>query len=146
MTSIMVTVGRWAAVAVVLVATTFGVAAQQAPSVVSAWVAAPAAGATTASVYLEVANPTMYEIYVTSATTEAAGKVEFRAAASAGAEPAVVPEFAVPAFGSSRAEAGAAHMRLVGLSRPLAAGDSVRLTLTTDGGLNLAVTAPVRQP
>ncbi len=121
-------------------------AAQPAPSAVSAWVAAPAAGATTASAFVEVANPTMYDIYITGATSDAAPKVELRAGASGGAEPAVVAEFAVPAYGGTAAAATAPHLRLVGLSRPLTPGDTVQLTLTTDGGVTLKVAAPVRQP
>jgi hypothetical protein len=82
------------------------------------------------------------EIYITGATAE----VELRAAATGGAEPAVIAEFPVPAYGGTAAAASAPHLRLVGLTRPLAAGDTVQLTLTTDGGATLKVTAPVRQP
>lgn len=117
--------------------------AQPAPSAASAWIAAPAAGATSADAYVEVSNPTMYDIYVTAASTEAAASVELRAG---GAQGAVVPEFPVPAFGSTAAAVDAPHLRLVGLKKPLAAGDSVILTLTTDGGAALKVTATVRQP
>ena len=134
------------ALAVVLSAWPAGHAAQPAPSAASAWVAVPAAGASMASAYVEISNPTMYEIYITGATTDAAARVELRAGASGGAEPAVVPEFPVPAYGSTQAAATAPHLRLVGLSRPLAPGDTVQLTLTTDGGATLKVAAPVRQP
>ena len=61
-----------------------------------------------------------------------------------GAEPAVVSEFPVPAYGGTAAAATAPHLRLVGVSRPLAPGDTVQLTLTTDGGTTLKVAAPVR--
>lgn len=134
------------ALGVVLLACTAGHAAQPAPTAVSAWVAAPAAGATTTSAFVEISNPTMYEIYITGATSDVAAKVELRAGAAGGAEPAVVPEFPVPAYGGTQAAASAPHLRLVGISRPLAAGDTVQLTLTTDGGATLKVAAPVRQP
>lgn len=123
-----------------------GHAAQPAPSAVSAWVAVPASGATTTAAYVEVANPTMYEIYITAATSDVAPKVELRAGASGGAEPAAVAEFPVPAYGGTAAAATAPHLRLVGLTRPLKAGDTVQLTLTTDGGTTLKIAAPVRQP
>ena len=55
-------------------------------------------------------------------------------------------EFPVPAYGGTAAAATAPHLRLVGLTRPLTAGDTVQLTLTTDGGATLKVAAPVRQP
>lgn len=134
------------ALATVLAAWPGGRAAQPAPSAVSAWVAVPAAGATTASAYVEISNPTMYEIYITGATSDAAPKVELRAAAAGTAEPAVVTDFPVPAYGSTQAAASAPHLRLVGLTRPLKAGDTVALTLTTDGGTTLKIAAPVRQP
>lgn len=121
-------------------------AAQPAPSAVSAWVAVPVAGATATAAYVEVSNPTMYEIYITAATSDAATTVELRAAAAGGAEPAVVPEFPVPAYGGTVAAATAPHLRLIGLTKPLAAGDIVQLTLTTDGGATLKVAAAVRQP
>jgi copper(I)-binding protein len=121
-----------------------GAAQAPVPTAVSAWVAAPAAGATWAAAYVEVSNPTMYEIYVTGATADAAPTVELRAAASGDAEPPVVPEFPVPAYGSTSAAKGAPHLRLVGLTRPLKAGDTVALTLTTDGGLTLKVAAAVK--
>lgn len=119
---------------------------QPAPSIVSAWVAVPAAGATATAAYVEVSNPTMYEIYVTGASTDAAASVELRGPAPNGGEPPAVPEFAVPAYGSTTAAATAPHLRLVGLNRPLKAGDTVPLTLTTDGGVKMTVAAAVRQP
>ncbi|MBP7777668.1 MAG: copper chaperone PCu(A)C [Acidobacteria bacterium] len=118
--------------------------AQPAPAAVSAWVAAPAAGATSAVAYVEVSNPTMYEIYITGATSDAAPTVELLAGKTGGAEPAVVTEFPVPAYGGTAAADTAPHLRLVGVSRPLAPGDTVLLTLTTDGGATLKVAAPVR--
>lgn len=114
------------------------------PSAVSAWVAAPAAGATSAVAYVSVDNPTMYDIYITAGTADVAAKVEFRAPGAGGTEPAAVAEFPVPAYGSTAAQPSAPHLRLVDLKKPLAAGDTVQLTLTTDGGLVLKVAAPVK--
>jgi periplasmic copper chaperone A len=114
------------------------------PSALSAWVAAPAAGATSAVAYVAVDNPTMYDIYITAATADVAAKVELRAPGAGGAEASVVPEFPVPAYGSTAAQPSAPHLRLVDLKKPLAAGDTVQLTLTTDGGLALTVSAPVK--
>ena len=115
------------------------------PSAVSAWIAAPAAGATFATAYVEVDNPTMYEIFVVSATADGvAGKVELRGAAAAGAEPPVVNEFPVPSYGSTSAAVGAPHLRLLNLAKPLKPGDTVPLTLTTEAGIVLKVSAGVR--
>lgn len=120
--------------------------AQTAPSAVSAWVAVPAAGATVAAAYVEVKNPSMYDIYVVSATSDVSASVELRDAPKNGAEPAVIKELAVPAFGSTDAAVTAPHLRLVGLTRPLAAGDTVALVLKTDTGDTLKVSATVRTP
>lgn len=133
------------ALAAVALMSPAGHAAQPAPAAVSAWVAVPAAGATSAAAYVEVSNPTMYEIYITAASSDVAPTVELRAGASSG-DGAVVPEFPVPAFGGTTATVTAPHLRLVGLTRPLAAGDTVQLTLKTDGGTTLTIAAPVRQP
>ena len=129
-----------------LVVASAAASGQTAPSAVSAWVAEPAAGATWASAYVELKNPGMYDIFVVSATADVAGSVELRAAATGGAEPAVVSEFTVPAYGSTDAAASAPHLRLVGLTKPLAAGDTVALVLRTDGGVTLRVSASVRKP
>lgn len=114
------------------------------PSAVSAWIAPPAAEATDAAAYVEISNPTMYDVFIVSATADAAGKVELRGEVAAGAEAPVVTEFPIPAYGSTNAAAGAPHLRLLGLTRPLKAGDSVGLTLTTDSGVILKVAATVR--
>lgn len=130
-----------------LLAVVSAATAQPAPSVVSAWIAAPEAGATGASAYVELTNPTMYEVYVVSAAAEGvAATVELRAALAPGGSPAPVPEFAIPAYGSVTAAASSPHLRLVGLTRPLAVGDSVALVLKTDGGATLRVSASVRTP
>jgi hypothetical protein len=115
------------------------------PSAVSAWVAVPAAGATATAAYVEISNPGMYDIYVVSATADGtAGTVELRSPAAGGGEAPAVTEFAVPAYGSIGAAADAPHLRLVDLSRPLKAGDTVALVLTTDAGIKLKVAATVR--
>ena len=121
--------------------------AQPAPTAVSAWIATPEAGATGASAYVELNNPTMYDVFVISATAEGvAAKVEFRAGLAPGGSPTAVPEFAIPAYGSVAAAASSPHLRLVDLARPLAVGDTVTLILKTAGGDTLRVSAAVRTP
>ena len=125
---------------------TAGAASAQAPepSAVSAWMTAPAAGATTADVYVELKNPTMYDIYVVSAAApDTAASVELRAAGAAGA---ALPEMTVPAFGGTSAEVEAPHVRLVGLKRVLKAGDTIDLALKTDAAQTLTVRVDVRAP
>lgn len=122
-------------------------AAQPAVAAVSAWIAEPAAGSTGASAYVELNNPTMYDVYIVSATADAvAARVELRAGGVPGAEPAPAKEFAIPAYGSLEAAASAPHLRLVDLKRPLKPGETVELALTTDAGIVLKVEANVRKP
>ena len=55
-----------------------------------------------------------------------------------------VPRIEVPAHGETALRPGGLHLMIFGLKAPLAAGDSVRLTLTLDDGSTLRVMAPVR--
>jgi copper(I)-binding protein len=124
-----------------------GGAAQPAATAVSAWIAAPAPGDTGASAYVELENPTMYDVYIVSATAESvAAKVELRAGLTPGGAPSPVKEFAIPAYGSLAAEAAAPHLRLVDLKRALKTGETVDLALTTNDGTVLKVAAAVRTP
>lgn len=122
-----------------------GIAADQGPAVsaADAWIAEPAAGATTAVAYLTVNNPTMYDVYVVSAATTAADKVELRE--GTGAAEKVVTNITVAAYGFAELKAGVGHLALVGLKRPLKAGDTVDLTLKTDGGVTVVVAAAVKK-
>lgn len=113
-------------------------AAQPAVSASDGWVAAPAAGATTAAAYVTIQNPTMYDVYVVSATAEVAGKIELRD----GDQPA--KELTVPSFGSLELKSGEASMLLMELKRPLKTGETIELTLRTDGGISLKIAAVVK--
>ena len=113
-------------------------AGQPAVSASDGWIALPPAGDTSAAAYATIQNPTMYDIYVVSATTEVAGKVELRDAG----KPA--KELTVPSFGSLELKSGEASMVLMELKRPLKAGETIELTLRTDGGLTLKVAALVK--
>lgn len=113
---------------------------QRTVTAAAAWIEAPAAGATSANAYVSVDNPTMYEVYVVSATSAAAEKIEIR---GAGAD-AATTEVSVPAYGSVELKPGGTRLVLTGLKRPLKAGEKVELTLTTDSGVVLTVTADVR--
>lgn len=113
-------------------------AGQPAPSAADGWIAAPAAGATSAAAYMTVQNPTMYDIYLVSATSDVAGKIEFRQ----GDKPA--KEITVPSFGSLELKPGEASMMLMDLKRPLKAGEMIDLTVRTDGGISLKISAVVK--
>ncbi len=104
-------------------------AAQQAKvSADEGWVKLPAAGSTTAEAFVSVSNPTMYDIYLLSATTDVADKVEFRATANK-----VVAEVTVPAYGALGMDSDGMHMLLTDLTRPLEEDERISITIKTDG-------------
>lgn len=107
------------------------------------WVKTPAAGETTATAFALIRNPTMYDVYVTSASADVAGSVELRVAAP-GTSGKAVPHLTVPAYETVKMGPAGVHLLLKGLKAPLKEGDTVHLTLTTDQGA-LKVAAVVRK-
>ena len=93
---------------------------------------------TTASVYATINNPTMYDIYVTSATSDAAGKVEIYSGDKA------AQDLTVSSYGSLELKAGGMFLRLSDLQRVLKAGESIAVTMMTDGGVTIVATAVVK--
>jgi periplasmic copper chaperone A len=102
------------------------------------WVTAPAPGDTQTTAFVTVENPGMYEINITSAAADAAGKVELRDGSQA------VTFINVPAYGRVDMSATGVHLVLVALKKPLKEGDSVSLTLSTDMDVTLNAPAVVR--
>ena len=103
------------------------------------WVKTPAGGDAQTMAFVSIENPGMYEVNVTSATSDAAAKVELRDGNQA------VTFINVPAYGRVDMTPGGAHLQLTGLKRPLKDGDTVTLTLATDGDATLTVQASVRK-
>jgi copper(I)-binding protein len=124
-----------------------GIAAQQKTvSASQAWVKVPAADQSLTEGFVVVENPTMYDVYLIGAVTEAAGKVEFRdVSRPGGASAQVVTEVTVPAYGSISMNPKGLHMVLSGLKRPLKAGDTIPLTLRDHEGSTMEVSAAVRK-
>ena len=111
-----------------------------------AWVRLPAAGETQTIAVVSFENATMYDVYLTSATADAAGKVELRDASRSG-DAAVKPlEFiTVPAHDWAYMDPKGAHLLLMELKRPLNEGDTVVLTVKTDTGTTVEVPAVVKK-
>lgn len=109
---------------------------QKDPTASDAWASAPANGAI--AVYATINNPTMYDVYLVSGKSESAAKVEF---INAG-KPA--PNLTVPAYGSVELEPGAAFVRLSELTGEVKAGEQLTVTVETDGGIAIAITAVVK--
>jgi len=124
-----------------------GVAAQtKVISASNAWVKAPAAGEKTATAFVMVDNPTMYDVYLVSASSDVAGSVQFlRAPKTAEGKPEPVPALTAPAYGMVELKADGVYLLLSDLKRPINPGDTVALTLTTDGGASIETTAQVRK-
>jgi len=112
----------------------------------SGWVKLPATGETAAMAFVAIENPTMYEIYVVSATADAAGKVELRDGGQSGDARLKPVEFiSVPAYASVDMKPESVHLMLLDLKRPLKEGDKVVLALATDNAGTLEVPAVVRK-
>lgn len=103
----------------------------------------PAAAGATSQAGLTIQNDTSYVVYVTSAMTDAAGRVELRDAR----KPDQAVQFiTVPAFGSVTMEPDGPHLMLFDLKRPLVAGDTVAVTLQSDAGVDIPGNLSVQTP
>ena len=110
------------------------------------WVKLPAPGERGAMAFVAIENPTMYGIYVTSATADAASKVELRDGRQSGDARLQPIEFiTVPAYDRVGMGPGGIHLLLIDLKRPLKEGDTIMLTLSTDNAGTLEVAAIVRR-
>jgi len=112
-------------------------------SLSSAWTAVPEAGATSTTAYVTVENPTMYDVYVVSATADASASAELREPDGQGGTRAA-SSFTVTAYESLEMAATGPHLLLKDLTRPLKAGDVVHVVLVTDGGEQLKAAATVK--
>lgn len=134
--------------AVVLLLAVGHVAATQDKSLSAsdAWVKLPARGDTQAMAFANIENPGMYAVYIKSASSEVAGKVELRDASRSGDAARQPLEFAtVPASDWLYMGPNGVHLALVDLKRPLSPGDKVMLILRTDIGDALEVQAVVKE-
>lgn len=109
--------------------------AQPNPTAADAW--AQVRGSAVA-VYATVNNPSMYDIYLVSGKSDAAAKIELLD----GDKP--VTSITVPAYGSAELKPGAMFVRLSELKGELKAGDEVKLTLETDGGVSIELAAVIK--
>jgi periplasmic copper chaperone A len=130
---------QWLVLAAVVLVPVLLAAQEKGVKASNAWVQLPASGATAAMAFVTVENAGMYEVNLTSATADAAGKMELREGGQA------VTFINIPAYGRVDMSASGVHLMLIGLKRTLKAGDTVMLTLATDMDVTLKVTASVRE-
>ena len=126
----------------VLVLSTTAAAVQQRKdtAITSGWVKLPAAGATEAQAFLNIDNPTQYDVFLQKAASEAAGTVEFRAAGKAEPQAFVT----VPAYESLEMSAKGTYLLLRDLKKPLTAGATVPISVFNDRGTPLTFEAVVK--
>jgi copper(I)-binding protein len=89
------------------------------------------------AIYATLSNPTMYDAYVQSGTSDA-GKVELREG------DASATNITIPSFGSVELKAGGPFVLVSDLKTQLKAGDTIKLTLQTDGGVAIAIAATIK--
>ena len=115
-------------------------AAQRTVRVTAARVELGAAGSATA--YLTVENGTMYEVYLVDASSDMAKTVELMQHSADSTAP--VKEVVIPAFDRLEMSSQGVFVKLTDLKRGLKPGEDITITLTTDGGEELSVAAPVK--
>jgi copper(I)-binding protein len=126
--------------AVLLVSTTAATAQQKVVAVSSGWVKTPAAGATETAAYVVIDNPTQYDVFLQTASSDVAGAVEFRTAG----KPEALKFVTVPAYESMEMDAKGTYLLLRDLKKPLAAGATVPISISTGPGAPLTVQAVVK--
>ena len=92
----------------------------------------------TATVYATVTNPTMYDVYLVSGKTDAAAKVELLNGDT------VVTSLAIPAYESLELKPEGPRVRLSGVKGQLKAGDELKVTLESDGGIAIPLAAIIK--
>ena len=125
---------------IVLSASVAAVQQRKDTAITSGWVKVPAAGATEAQAYLVIDNPTQYDVFLQKASSDAAGAVEFRAAG----KPEPLTFVTVTAYESLEMSAKGTYLLLRDLKKPLTAGATVPITVTTDRGTPLTIEAVVK--
>ena len=89
------------------------------------------------AIYATLNNPTMYDAYVQSGTS-AAGKIELRDGGK------TTSNITIPSFGSVELKAGGPFVLVKDLKSQPKVGDTIKVTVETDGGVAIAITAVVK--
>jgi copper(I)-binding protein len=89
------------------------------------------------AVYATLNNPTMYDSFVQSGTSDA-GKVELREGTK------TTSNITIPAYGSVELKADGPFVLVTGLKSQPKAGETINVTLMTDGGDKIALAATIK--
>jgi copper(I)-binding protein len=97
------------------------------------------------AIYALLSNPTMYDAYVQSGTSDA-GNVELREGGPSTALGAgkATSNIAIPAYGSVELKADGPFVLVSELKGQPKAGDAINLKLMTDGGVAIAIAAVIK--
>jgi len=116
-------------------------------SVQNAWIPAPPPGATTAVAYGKLINGGPTSDRFTGAHSPVAGSMEIHQMSTAGGVMRMRPVHGGIAMGAGaavRIAPGGYHLMLIGLKRPLKAGDHVKIVLEFERDAPLDVDFPVK--
>ena len=112
-----------------------------------AWVREPVPGSGMAAAYAMLENPAAEDMQIVSVTADVAATVEVHETVRSGDVMKMSPLKVVPvaARSSVALEPGGLHLMLIGVTRPLEAGDDVTLTFITSRGEKVQTTATVNK-
>lgn len=135
------------ALAIALAGTFAGCSGGGAPSVTDAWIRVPMNATGPAGGFLSIANPGSSADALVGASSDAAAAVEIHETTMAddgtmGMAP--IDRIELPAGGSVELKPGGTHLMLIGLAKPLTAGEKVTITLLFEHAGAVEVTAEVR--
>ncbi|MEZ8099164.1 copper chaperone PCu(A)C [Vibrio bivalvicida] len=103
--------------------------------------------AATSAVFGEFINHSDKDLYLVSATTDAAGKVELHDVIKEGdvMKMRQVDQIAIRAKQTAVLKPGSLHIMLFNLTKPLAEGESIDVELTFANGDKQTITAPIKK-
>ena len=89
------------------------------------------------AIYATLSNPTMYDAYVDGGKSDA-GNVVLRDGDK------TASTLTIPSFGSVELKAGGVFVLVTDLKSQLKAGETIKVTLSTDGGAAIAIAAVLK--
>ena len=111
------------------------------PVAKDAWVQLPKDGETSAKLFATFENPGTYDAYLEAVSSDVSASVEWHDAAK---NDVLVKDLLVIGYDKVVLDANGSYLKLVGLRRPLHAGDAVNVVLKTDSLVEIQLTATVR--
>ena len=130
-----------------IIAASFAFAQSASIQVEQPWARATPAGASTGAVYLTITNKSHDADRLLGASSDVAEKLqihEMKVVNGTMEMREVSGGLPVPASGSVELKPGAYHVMLIGLKKPLKAGETIPLTLDFEKAGKVSITVPIR--